>query len=99
MILTDKEAATKRCTPGLILLLMEPERRDGLTAAGAEVGTNCIGSKCMQWLYWDYVGADGKSYIMPGAAPQSKGRSTPSHSGAKEIAPRGFCSLCKHSEL
>ena len=50
MILTEKEAATRRCTPFAVAYLMTPlVDRNVASAAGLPVSMNCIGSRCMQW--------------------------------------------------
>ena len=53
MIFTEKEAAAKRCTPMQVIWLMpDREERLGLQLSG-ELNTNCIGSLCAQWRWYD----------------------------------------------
>lgn len=92
--MTEEEASKKRCTPALVVLLMDQERRDGLAAAGKKIGVNCIGSACAQWTWFDYVDDKGRTW-RPAPADGTeftKGRATKDIT-RRECAGRGYCGL------
>jgi len=54
MLIEEKRAGEYRCTPALVVWAASAETRDAAQAAGADVHTNCIGSRCAQWRQsWD----------------------------------------------
>lgn len=98
MLLTEAEAAKKRCTPALVILLMPKVERNGMAAAGAEVGSSCIGSRCAQWCWYDYANEAGKTFFQKGEdmerANFHRGRRSPSKQVESEERPaRGYCGL------
>ena len=57
MILTEKEASTKRCQESFGPVFTSPHGT-ALTVVGGNVTvsspTNCIGSSCMAWRWYEY---------------------------------------------
>lgn len=99
MIMTEEEAAKKRCTPMAVIQLMDLERLQGLQATGAAVAcSTCIGSACAQWCWYDYANKDGKTFFAKGEplerANFHKGKSSPGKEIETESRPaRGYCGL------
>lgn len=85
MLLTEKDASAVRCTPVIVILLMDPEQLHGRQAAGDGVVTTCIGSKCMQWRW--YKPTPGVKY---GPTPEEIA-GTPQGGGI--TVQRGYCGL------
>lgn len=92
MIMSEEDAAKKRCTPAIPVLLLDPEVRNGLGAGGLQVGLNCIGSKCAQWSWFDYVDAKGQTYRGNGDS-FTKGRASRTPGDVKQGPGRGYCGL------
>lgn len=98
MLMTESEALQKRCTPSLVVLLLDQSVRNGLAAGGLQVGSTCIGSKCALWCWYDYVVKDGLTYFEKGEpverASFHKGKAYPLKTVECEARPgRGFCGL------
>lgn len=95
MLMTEEEAKKKRCTPAMIILLLDPETKNGMAASGARVSGNCIGSACAQWTWYDYANEQGETFHNPGAEKFHKGRATlPSDRKTLKPSPaRGYCGL------
>lgn len=95
MLMTEKEAAQKRCTPMasvIPLLLLREGAHDAATATGT-VSPRCIGSACAQWCWFDYVNTDGVTFKVPNDSTAfTKGRAT---KGPTAVAApgRGYCGL------
>lgn len=97
MLMTEKEAKTKRCTPCAsvaVLLYLSPEKWNEAVASDV-VQTRCIGSACAQWCWYDYVDADGNTHFQPGNENQFlKGKARPSPITKSVAYPgRGYCGL------
>ncbi len=96
MICTEKEANAKRCTPSLVLMLLDRERYDALVAVGA-VTTHCIGRLCAQWRFYDVADDEGLTYF-PANAPY-QGRGHAKNGAYTRAAPaRGYCGLAGKME-
>lgn len=104
VIMTEKEADQKRCTPSLIVQLMDLERLNALQAAGHPSGsTSCIGSRCAQWCWYDYANKEGVTFFPKNEALERanyhKGKSSPGKEVETEPRPaRGYCGLTGSKE-
>jgi len=85
VLLTEQEAATKRCTQALVVLIMEAERLSGLQARTENVSTKCIGSACMNWRW--YKPNSGGHFGKYGPTAE------PSDTKANVSQVRGYCGL------
>lgn len=93
MIFTEREAATKRCTPMQVIhLIPDRDRLDaGLLTGSLEV--HCIGSRCAQWRWFDEATPAGNTYLIPGAPVQHKGKANPRPENITHTPARGYCGL------
>lgn len=99
MLATEAEAKKKRCTPALVIQLLPIEQLNGLAVRGENLGaSNCIGSACMQWAWYDYANANGQTWhqlaragTLPGFAKGK--REAGEGSGWNQFPARGFCGL------
>jgi hypothetical protein len=60
MIFTEREAATKRCTPMQVVWLMPDRDTRQAGVASGEIELGCIGSRCAQWRWYDVDAAPGR---------------------------------------
>lgn len=105
MLMLEKEAAEKRCTLALPLMLLCLSSENKLNEAQAtfpDIHTRCIGSRCAQWRWYDQPDADGNSWFYDdaqGGAYTHRGKREKSGSVKGVRAPaRGFCGLAGRIE-
>lgn len=96
MIYTEKEGEVKRCTPSLVLLLLDKERYEALMLTGG-ISTWCIGRHCAQWRFYDVANDEGLTYFPVNAPYQGRGHAK--NGAYTRAAPaRGYCGLAGKME-
>ena len=92
MIYTEKEAPEKRCTPAIMLRLLDLERYNSIVAHEGDPG-KCIGSKCAQWRWYDTVDISGTTFFPIQAPYKGMGGVHLSEMRQARVPGRGYCGL------
>jgi hypothetical protein len=101
MIGTEAQFSEKRCTLAMVMFVVPREERDNLASGRGDTWrdatTKCIGSRCAQWCWYDYVDAQGNTNFVTEASARDgsiKGRRTRGTTGSNVTVPaRGYCGL------
>jgi hypothetical protein len=97
MIHTENDARARRCTPSLVLMLLDRERYEALLLTNA-LTQRCIGSECMQWRWYDQANEQGLTYYAANALPYTSKGNGRKGIYTSAVFARGYCGLAGRVE-